>query len=140
MASSTHRIRIHANRNTVFQALSTETGLKGWYTANLDGPVAQGETATFHFPKDETFRWKFTEVKPDSKIIWECEDGPGAAKGTKAVFQLSDDGGQETVLTCEHMGWPEGHEALATCNTLWGILMGHLRDYAESRQPAPTFK
>ena len=139
MASSTHRIRIHADRDTVFQALSTTVGLKGWYTAQIDGIVAEGNTATFHFPKDETFTWKFTNLKPDAGIIWECQDGPGAAKDTKAVFGLKEDG-QDTVVTCEHQGWPEGHEALATCNTLWGILMGHLREYAEERRPMPAYR
>jgi hypothetical protein len=35
---------------------------------------------------------------------------------------------------------PEAHEALATCNTFWGMLMGHLRNFAESSNPAPAFR
>ena len=139
MASSNHRIRIHANPEAVFKALSTEEGLKGWYTSKIEGTVSQGQTATFHFPKNETFRWKFTEITP-SQITWECVDGPGVAKGTTATFRLSKDGESDTVVRCDHEGWPEGHEALATCNTLWGILMAHLRDHAESAKSAPAFK
>jgi len=42
--------------------------------------------------------------------------------------------GQQAV-ELDHAGWPDGHQALATCNTLWGILLGRLRKHAEASQP-----
>ncbi len=137
MASCIQRVRIHADPETVFKALATKEGLKGWYTSRIEGTVGQGETATFQFPKNETFRWTFTELTP-SQIVWKCIEGPGVAKGTTASFRLRKDGDGDTLVTCDHEGWPEGHETLATCNTLWGILMGHLREFAQSGKPLPA--
>jgi hypothetical protein len=54
------------------------------------------------------------------------------------TFRLSDSG-NGTVVELDHDNWPDGHEAFTTCNTLWGMLMGHLKDYAETAKAAPTF-
>jgi ABC-type phosphate/phosphonate transport system substrate-binding protein len=69
-------------------------------------------------------------------VLWECVEGPGAAAGTTVSFQLSDKGEGRTTVEFDHEGWPEGHSAFATCNTLWGIFMGQLKRYAETGKPA----
>ena len=138
MATITQHIRIHAAPETVFKALSTKEGLESWFTTNIEGDVRQGETALFRFPKNETFRWKFAELTP-SRVVWECLDGPGVAKGTTATFHLSPDGVGDTLVTCGHENWPEGHKALETCDALWGILLGHLREYAETGKLVPVY-
>ena len=138
MASITQHIRVHAAPEIVFKALSTKEGLESWFTADITGEVRQGGTAALYFPKNEVFQWKFAELTP-SRVVWECLDGPGVAKGTTATFHLSPDGGGDTLVTCGHENWPEGHQALETCNSLWGVLLEHLRAYVESGKPAPTY-
>jgi uncharacterized protein YndB with AHSA1/START domain len=139
MAKTSHKINIKAPRDRIFQAISTAEGLKGWYTPHVEGEVGKSREATFRFTGREPFRWKFVELTPDSRARWECVEGPGAATGTTVTFRLSDSGDDRVVVECDQEGWPEGHEALATCNTFWGILMGKLRDYPETSTPAPAF-
>jgi hypothetical protein len=81
-------------------------------------------TSTFRFTGRRPFRWRFAEITPASLARWECVEGPG----------------DSTVVECDHDGWPEGHDAYITCNTLWGILMGKLKEYAETSTPAPAFQ
>lgn len=138
MASSTHRIRIHANPSAVFAAVATEAGMTAWYTPNIEGSFEEGKTATFSFSNGETFQWKTTALVPDKEVERECTEGPGVAKGTTVSYRIEQDKG-DTILKLEHSNWPDGHEALATCNTLWGILLGHLREYVEKNQPSPAF-
>lgn len=87
---------------------------------------------TFHFHDGETFRWKTTEATSSAAVHWECLAGPGQAAGTTATFRLSDKGEGRTTVECDHAGWPEDHDAIKTCNTLWGISMGHLKSYVEN--------
>ena len=138
MASSTHKIRIHAQPDAVFQAISTADGMKAWYTPNIEGTFGKGETATFHFENGEVFKWKTTALVPEKEIERECTEGPGVAKGTKVTYKLEGGKKQDTVLKLEHVNWPDGHDALATCNTLWGILLGRLRDYVEKGQKSSS--
>lgn len=141
MAKSSHRIRIHAAPDRVYQALTSEGGLKAWFTPHVDveGGVREGGEVKMSFSGKEPFRWKFSQFKPQTHVHWTCLEGPGAAAGTSVTYILNDEGNSRTLLEFDHDGWPEGHEALATCNTLWGVLMGRLKDFAETGKANPAF-
>lgn len=134
-----HRITIKASPDKVFKALSTLEGLRSWYTPHVEGSAGHGKEAAFKFTGREPFRWRFIELVPNSRVRWECVEGPGSASGTTVTFRLSDKGNGRTTLECDHEEWPDEHESLPTCNTFWGILMGHLRDYAENAKGVPAF-
>ena len=139
MAKSSHKIRVHAAPAKVYEALTTKPGLQGWFTAKVEGEVREGEDITMSFSGKEPFQWHLTQFEPASRVHWACLAGPGSAKGTTVTYLLSGQGEAQTVIECDHDGWPEGHEALATCNTLWGMLMHHLKEFSESGQPKPAF-
>lgn len=140
MATISHKVTIHATPDEVFQALSTGEGLKSWFTPKIEGTVGKNQEAVFSFTGEELFHWKFIEVKPNSLVRWECTEGPGAAAGTTVTFRISNKGDNTTVLECDHENWPEGDSAFKSCNTRWGILMGHLKKYAETGQAEPAFR
>ena len=140
MTKTSHEIRIQAPLDRVFRAVSTAEGLKGWYTPDLEGEVGADQEFVLRFASREPFRWKVAQLQPNSFARWECLEGPGAAPGTMVTFRVSDAGDGRTEVKCDHEGWPESHEALATCNTLWGILMHHLKNYAETEKPEPAFR
>jgi uncharacterized protein YndB with AHSA1/START domain len=139
MAKISHKITIQASPDRVFKALSTAEGLKGWYTPQLEGRVGEGKEAVFTFTDQVRFRWRFAELTSDSRVRWECVEGPGAAAGSTVTFRLFDKGDGRTSLEFDHDGWPESDPDMTTCNTLWGILMGHLKNYAETAKAAPAF-
>jgi uncharacterized protein YndB with AHSA1/START domain len=135
MATISHAIRIRAPRGQVYQALSTRDGLQGWNTPDLVGDVAEGREFTLRFGDGVSFRWRVSKLLDGSAVSWECNAGPGAAAGSTVTFELSDTRDGRTAVELDHAGWPDGHQALATCNTLWGILLGRLRQYAETSKP-----
>ena len=139
MAKSSHRIRVHAAPPKVYEALTTKAGLQGWFTADVEGEVGEGQDITMSFNGKEPFQWHMTQFAPETRVHWECLDGPGSAKGTTVTYLLSGQAEGQTVIECDHDGWPEGHDALATCNTLWGLLMSRLKEFSESGRPNPAF-
>ncbi|MGO8946922.1 MAG: SRPBCC family protein [Ktedonobacterales bacterium] len=139
MATLSHKIYINAPKDRVYDALSTAEGLKSWYTPHLEGEVRQGATVVLQFTGKEPFSWKIVESTPNSRVRWECVAGPGTARGTSVSYRLSDKGDGRTVVELDHEGWPNSDEAYTVCNTFWGMLMGHLKQYAETKQPAPAF-
>ena len=138
MAKSSHKIRLHAAPDHVHQALTTQVGLQSWFTPHVEDQVSEGHKVKMSFGGKEPFRWRMSSFKPATRMHWECLEGPGSVKGTSVTCTLSNQGGQ-TVLECDHDGWPKGHEAFATCNTLWGILMRRLKEYAETGTANPAF-
>jgi uncharacterized protein YndB with AHSA1/START domain len=139
MAMTAHQIRVNATPGQVFDALSTIDGLTAWYTPQIEGTVGKNQEAVFRFQGREPFRWRFTELTPGSLARWQCIEGPGSSPGTLVTFRLTGKDDGSTVVECDHDGWSESDPAYKTCNTLWGILIGHLKDYAESGTPAPAF-
>ncbi len=139
MAKSSHRIRVQAAPDKVYQALTTKPGLQGWFTSDVEGDVREGQDITMSFSGKQPFEWRLAQFKPTSRVYWECLAGPGSAKGTTVTYLLNGQGEGQTVIECDHDGWPEGHEALATCNTLWGMLMSRLKEFSETGKPHPAF-
>ena len=139
MEKSMHRIRVHAPEGRVYQALTSKEGLQGWFTPHVDGDVRDGAEVGMSFNGREPFRWRLSHFQPQRSVQWDGLDGPGAAAGTTVVFKLGHEGAAGTVVECDHENWPEGHEALRTCNTLWGILMGRLKEYVEHGTARPAF-
>ena len=140
MAKSEHKITIDAPKEEVFRAITTVDGLKGWYSPDVSGKSERGGEVTFSFTeKDGPFKWNVTEADLGSLVRWECLQGPGKAAGTTATFRLSGSG-DKTTVEFAHEGFQESDEKLKTCNTLWGALIHHLKQYVETEQPEPAFK
>jgi uncharacterized protein YndB with AHSA1/START domain len=140
MATHSHRILINAPKEEVFEAITTEQGLQGWYTPNTEGDAGHGEKIKLHFKtKDGPFHWDIEITKPGSVVRWECLKGPGSAAGTTATFSLDDKGAGKTSVDLDHEGLDEEDDKLKVCNTMWGVLMLHLKKYAETKKPEPAF-
>jgi uncharacterized protein YndB with AHSA1/START domain len=91
-------------------------------------------------PGESHFDGASLRLSPDSRVRWECTEGPGQAAGTRVTFRLVEVPDGRTQIELGDDGWNEGDRALKTCNTLWGILLGHLRAYAETAGPSPAFR
>jgi len=79
-------------------------------------------------------------LKPDAHTVeWKCIAGPGHSVGTTARFKLSPSDGGQTLVEFSHTGWSDGDDNFRKCNTLWAILLFHLRQYLATKQANPTF-
>jgi uncharacterized protein YndB with AHSA1/START domain len=65
---------------------------------------------------------------------------PGAASGSTVTFRLSATTDGRTQVELDHEGFEDSDEVVKTCNTLWGILMGHLKAYAETSTRFPALR
>ncbi len=141
MTKSAHKATVEAPSNEVFKAITTAEGLKGWYTKEVKGdPSKENGEFTLSFTKHEgPFSWKVVTLKPETEVSWQCTAGPGQSKGTKAIFRLAQKGEGKTAIELEHDGFEDTDEKIKTCNTLWGGLLIHLKEYAEKHQPEPAF-
>jgi uncharacterized protein YndB with AHSA1/START domain len=139
MAEINHEIKIKAAPDRVFAALTTVEGLKSWHSAHVEGHVSVGRVLKFVHSGKPTFRWEITELDAPKRVAWQCVEGPGDSVGTRAIFELSPTDDGRTLVECAHMGWPGTHGNYRKCNTLWGILLHHLKQYAETDKAAPAF-
>ena len=141
MADILHQIPIAAAPKRVLVAITTQGGLRKWWTADCEAKPEVGAVDVFRFEDGAVeFRFQVDEQTP-SHVAWTCVEGPKVPPewvGTRVVFDLSPDG-TGTVLRFGHLGWRSVDGGYAQCNTVWGELMHRLRTQAEGKPTEPYF-
>jgi uncharacterized protein YndB with AHSA1/START domain len=134
-----HEIKIAATPEQVFAALTTLDGVKGWHTPTATGTGEVGTEWVFSFADHPEFGWEIVTSEAPSTVVWRCTRGPGDSVGTTATFTLARTAEDRTLVEHAHSGWPGTHGNFRKCNTTWGVLLHHLRDYVETGDAAPAF-
>ena len=133
-----HEILISANADNVRQAINTPEGLRGWNTPHVEGEGGVGSSWHLKYTGRPEFLWRIDRDDAED-ILWTCTKGPGDSVGTTASFALASTPDGRIRLRVTHGGWPHDEANFIKCNTLWGALMDHLRDYVESGVADPAF-
>ena len=134
-----HEVKIQGDIQTVYQALTTLHGLESWHSAHMKGePTLNGEITMLH-KKNPVFSWKIIGLKPNHSVEWKCVQGPNNAPGTLVCFNLIPGNDGKVLVECTHQGWSETDAHFRKCNTLWGMLLFHLKQFIESGNPKPAF-
>jgi uncharacterized protein YndB with AHSA1/START domain len=134
-----HEIKVSATPEQVFAALTTLDGVTGWHTPTATGTGDIGSEWVFTFADHPEFGWQITESNSPDTVVWRCTRGPGDSVGTTATFSLTAIA-DRTLVELRHAGWPGMHGNFRKCNTTWGVLLHHLRDFAETGDAAPAFE
>jgi uncharacterized protein YndB with AHSA1/START domain len=140
MAEIKHQILIKAAPDQVYAALATQTGLRGWWTADTQAEEKVGGKAEFGFEKRRTvFRMKIDALEPGKRVTWSCQGDHPEWNGTVLEWELRPDSGG-TTLRFTQSNWKSISEYCAMCNSTWGELMYRLKDYVEGKDPGPRWK
>jgi hypothetical protein len=136
MTVQAHRINIEAGQALVFEALSTAGGWSRWFTPEVAGDFTDGSEIVCRLNGRPPIRLRVTLVRPGSAIAFEAVEGPFAAPGAVTSIELAGAGDGRTAVALRHDTPPIPAEDLAACNTYWGILLGQLRGYCQTRNAA----
>jgi uncharacterized protein YndB with AHSA1/START domain len=129
---------VNADRETVHHALSTQEGIRSWWSVRADGPT-DGELRVsfpdvpqpfeFSVSGDDSDRieWVTGGFPPwwaDTWIRWDMMDNPDAA-GTRLQFR--------------HAGYAPDNPVIPIVTPAWAQIILRLKGYAETGQPQPFF-
>jgi uncharacterized protein YndB with AHSA1/START domain len=139
MVDIQHEIKIQATPERVFQALARVEDLRAWHSAQVQGSGGVGGVLTFEHTGGPTFHWEVAESVPQKRVAWKCTAGPGDSVGTTVSFDLAPTADGRTLVELAHKGWPGTHGNYRKCNTYWGVLLHHLKQYLETGACRPAF-
>ena len=140
MAEIKHQIKIQAAPEKVYAALSTQAGLRGWWTADTKADENAGGKAEFGFEKrGMVFRMNIEKLEPGKAVVWSCHGDHPEWNGTILTWALSPENGGTTVRFTQSQ-WKSVSDYCAMCNSTWGELMYRLKDYVEGRNPGPHWR
>jgi uncharacterized protein YndB with AHSA1/START domain len=140
MAEISNEINIKAAPDRVYRALTEINGLKSWHTGQVEGTADIGGVLQFASRGQPKFGWEVLASEPTKRVAWKCVQGPGDSVGTTVGFDISPASDSRTLLVCTHGGWPGTNGNYRKCNTLWGVLLHHLRQYVETGKSMPCFE
>jgi uncharacterized protein YndB with AHSA1/START domain len=131
-----HRIAIKASPEKVYQALSDEKGLAGWWTTNTSASAKVGAIDKFRFGDRGFNDMKVVELVPGKRVKWNCIDGAQEWIGTELTFDLEQENGRTIVLFAQR-GWKEPVEFMHYCSTKWAMYLLSLKLLCETGRGKP---
>jgi len=121
MTTLNHLVPITAPPETVFAAVSTEAGMRGWWTADSVMTSQAGAKADFGFDRREAvFHMDVEAIEPGRSITLRCTGGQPEWEGTVLSFVVEPTP-SGSLLRFEHSRWREVTDFCAGCNSMWGI-------------------
>ena len=133
-------IHLQAPASAVYAALSTQRGLRSWWTQDCTSGEEAGQQARFTFGKNHKLV-RIDTLKPDRQVRWHCLEShietaghtfpDNEWAGTSIVFRLNGDTATHTVLRVEHLGLTPRLACHALCEQGWDHYLASLRRYVE---------
>lgn len=138
MASIKDSIQIEVPLATAMNALTTESGYRGWWSKDCQIPERAGGEARLKFDKagtPVTMKYRIDTIDPEGAVKWTCIDHDFASWiGTSLNWQVAAQGtGVEVRL--DHAGWPDAPpDAVAQG---WNHFLHSMKSYLETGRGEP---
>lgn len=135
-----HRLLIEAPVEKVFEAISTQEGLAGWWTPDTQAKPQVGSMLRFGFGPDYYKEMEVTELKPYSSVKWLCLKAYEEWIDTTLTFELEPHA-KGSVLLFHHDGWAAYTQEFASCSYAWALFFRSLKFLCETGKgfPYPDF-
>lgn len=136
MANIRHNLMINASIKEVYDAITLEDGLKGWWTNDAKAKLEIGSINHFKFGNEYFNKMKILKLGEPNLILWECVDGDREWIGTKLSFELKDKE-ERTFLKFSHLNWNDESDFFGFCCHHWGRYLDSLKSLCETGKGQP---
>jgi uncharacterized protein YndB with AHSA1/START domain len=129
---------IEADREKVRSALTSEAGVRSWWSTRADGP-AEGELRVSFPDVPQPFEFSVSE-DGGARIEWVTGGFPPWWAGTTIRFDLADNPqGPGTRLLFSHRDYEPDNPVIPIVTPAWAQILLRLKGYAETGEPQPFF-
>ncbi len=136
MANIKHYLIIKAPAEKVYEAITSQQGLRDWWTTGTDAKPKIGYINHFKFGKEYFNKMKIVNLESPNEVLWECIDGDKEWLGTNISFELIKND-ESTTLRFSHTNWADETDFFASCTYHWGRYMESLKLLCETGKGTP---
>jgi uncharacterized protein YndB with AHSA1/START domain len=136
MADIRHKLVIKAAPGNVYEAVTTQHGLEGWWCKQTIAKPEVGSVHTFIFGDSKT-EMKVSELTSNKRVQWQCITSVDEWVHTNISFELEEKDGR-TVLRFAHSGWRAATDFFDACNYDWGRFLVSLKTFCETGAGTPS--
>ena len=136
-----HGIEIHAEPKTLYDTISTRSGLAAFWTPDVQGEEAPGGELTFGFAEAPVrLPIRVARLEQPSEVRWACLGGFPAWEGTTVTWSLrSSEHGTKVVF--RHAGLPadQPEYEFGSVSLTWALIVARLKEVIEAGgEPNPA--
>ena len=132
MNSYSKRFEFSATVEEVYKAITTEEGIKSWWTVDCDISTEIGGIHSFRFEQLLFNSMKIVDLIPNEKVHWTCIDGWNEWIGTDVIFSLQASKTGKTTVEFQHIGLTPSLSCYKMCSKGWEDTLLHLKQYVEN--------
>ena len=141
-AALVQTIVIKASPNRVFDAISTSTGLAGFWTRDSSMTAKAGSIARFGFGDAPKLELLVDLIEPNRCVRLSSRGGspmPPPWDGTTLTWDLTRWSSGGTEVTFTHDGWPVvmPQSELESTDATWRLVLERLKTFVETGKPVP---
>lgn len=136
MADIRHNVVIKTAPGKVYDAVTTQEGIEGWWCKHTTAKAELDFVNVFVFGKFRN-EMRVTVLTPNRHVAWECIDSIEEWIGTTISFDLEEKTGN-TLLRFTHGGWRSITDTFAGCNFDWALFMKSLKSFCETGAGTPS--
>ena len=131
---------VAAPAGTVWRALTTADGIRGWWTTQAEVPEGTSAVLELRFP-DAPISWdlRVDEAVENERLRWHCVGGPPPWVDTDILFRLGSAPENGTRVLFDHVGWKDAEEMVRVVTFGWVQMLLRLKAYAETGTRQPFF-
>jgi len=138
MTTIKDEIRIQAPVSRVYEALTRQSGYRGWWNTVAEVPESVGAEARLRFVKDASpvnMTFRIDETRSNERVRWTCtaHDMPSWV-GTTLTWSL-EESGDTTLVSFEHAGWKDAAPEPVVQG--WKHFLGSLKAFVETGTGKP---
>jgi len=129
-----HSVHIHADPAKVYDTLTTEKGLSGWWTTKVK---IAGDVIHFTFGGDFNPQMKQSVLDRLRLVEWRCIGGHANWQDNTFRFSLNDRKGETLLMFTQDYARELSNEVYGNYNFNWGYYLNSLKLYCEKGAGAP---
>lgn len=137
MKTIIHTVDIKANPSEIFDALSTELGLAGWWTTKVNADIRKGGIIDFTFGQTFNPNMEVTTLEKPRLVIWKCIDGHEPWTDNIFRFEISENDRGSVLSFTQEYARELGDEVYGRYNFNWGYYLESLRKWVETGKGNP---
>jgi uncharacterized protein YndB with AHSA1/START domain len=133
-----HVVDIDAEREVVWDAITTRAGLAAWWTTEVAAPpAAVGASIRFTFGGDFNPVMQITKLDAGRSVEWKCIDGHAPWADNTFAFGLEHAEKHTRLRFTQHYATELSDDEYGVYNFNWGYYLNSLGDYCKTGKGAP---
>ncbi len=137
MKTIIHTVSIHAPPSRVYQALTTEGGVTGWWSTKATVDAELGGLIRFTFLGDFHPHMKQTTLKENELVEWQCVEGHTNWQDNAFTFALRSPNGETSLRFVQEYAQELDDDTYGTYNFNWGYYLHSLKQLCEKGVGTP---